>query len=265
MNERTCTRTGFRIIEAAGEPSYRVAQDRYGAVSVLRNDRVGPLPAPKPGVPVADKRGRYDTLGSTVYLADSRRCAYAEVLSGFRRERAAVAKAAESIGWTVDEYMAQVVLDAKNNGVDVPWAISVDWQFQRSIYEISLPSDGWWIKIDHKDTLSAFQHLTPPVKGMTAALQFLTAGSITGNNRALTTILSQTAREQVLDNGYEPLGISFESKTLFGRCWAFWDRRVDSGLAPGSNDLQQRFSENVGPDPDFNFIADHYELPRLGR
>lgn len=164
-----------------------------------------------------------------------------------------------------DEYLAQVELDAKNNDIDVPWAISVDWQMQRSMYQLTLPSAGWWIRIDCKETLSAFQRLTPAVSGMTEDLQFLTAGSITGESRDLTTILAQTAREQVLDDGSEPLGISFESKTLFGRCWAYWDRGVDLGLAPGSNDLQQISSENVGPDADFSYVADHYGLPRLGR
>lgn len=265
MNERTCTSTGFHLLESTGEAAYRVAQDRYGALSVLRNTHVGPLPAPEPGVPVADKRGRYDTVGSTVYLADSRKCAYAEVLSGFRKERAAVARAAESIGWAVDAYMDQVVLDAKENGVAVPWAISVDWQMKRSIYELSLPRSGWWVQIDHVDTLAALQSMAPTVSGLTQDLQLLTAGSITGENRALTTLLAQTARDQVLDDGSEPLGISFGSKTLFGRCWAYWDRRTDSGLPPGHNSLQQLASGNVGPDPDFDFVADHYDLPRLGR
>lgn len=264
MIERTCTQTGLRIIEAAGETGFRVAQDRYGALSVLANKQIGLLPAPAPGTALADKRGRYDTLGSTVYVADSRRCAYAEVLSGFRLKRAAVAAAAESVGWTVDDYIEQVLVDAKRNGIDAPWAISVDWQMQRSIYELSLPSVGWWVRIDHFDTLAALQSMTPTVTGLTQNLQLLTAGSITGEDRALTTVLAETVRQQVLDDGSEPLGISFASKTLFGRCWAFWDRRVDLGLSPGSNDLQQISSENVGPDSEFNFIADHYDLPRLG-
>lgn len=73
-----------------------------------------------------DPRGRFDTVGSTIYLADSRKCAYSEVLVGFRQQRAAIAKAAESIGWTVEDFIASVQPQAQANGVDVPGAISVD-------------------------------------------------------------------------------------------------------------------------------------------
>lgn len=264
--ERTCTKTGLRLVAAAGENGFRVAKDRYGALSVLPNKIVGPLPiTPTAAKASPDHRGRYDTLGSTVYLADSNRCAYAEVLVGFRKDRAAVAKVAESIGWSADHYIAQVLEDARINGVDVPWAVSVDWQMDRSIYEIQMPRSGWWVKMDHPDTLSALERLTPTVPGMTEVLQVLTAGSISGENRVVTTLLAEIIRQQVLDDGSESLGISFHSKTLFGRCWAYWDRRFDAGLPPGANDLHQLASLNVGPDLDFSYVADHYDLPLRGR
>lgn len=231
---------------------------------MLPNKIIGPLPITSTTVPSPDSRGRFDTLGSTVYLAESKRCAYAEVLSGFRWTRAAVAKAAEPIGWTAEDYIEQVLADAKANGIDVPWAVSVDWQMERSIYHIRMPSSGWWVRMDHPDTLRALQNLAPTVAGMTQSLQVLTAGSISGEDRAITTILAEVARQQVLDDGSEALGISFASKTLFGRCWAFWDRRIDAGLPPASNDLHQLSSHNVGPDPDFEFVAKHYRLPLLG-
>lgn len=263
MTERTCGYTGLRLIKADSEEAFRVAKDRYGALSVRRNDIVGPLPM-APGLTSIDRRGRYDTVGSTIYLAARRRCAYAEVLTGFRQERASAAKAAESIGMTVDDYIAQVKAEAEENGIDVPWSITVDWQMGRSVYRVRLPRAGWWVKVDDLDTLSALQRLAPTVPGLTESLQVLTATSIYGEDRDLTTLLAQVIRMQVLDDGSEPLGISYASKTLFGRCWAYWDRRSDDGLGPGANDLHQLASENVGPDPDFAFVADHYSLPVLG-
>ncbi|UNK47743.1 hypothetical protein [Arthrobacter sulfonylureivorans] len=144
------------MVETAGETAYRVAKDRYGALSVRQNDHVGPLPVGSdPGV--GDSRGRYDTLGSTICLADSRRSAYAEVLVGFRMHRARIARTAASIGMRLDEYIEAVTADAAANGVDVPWAIPVDWQMDRSIYEIRLPRHGWWVQIDHPDTLRALE------------------------------------------------------------------------------------------------------------
>jgi hypothetical protein len=259
---RTCTSTGLHLIAAGGETAFRVAKDRYGALSVRPNSHVGPLPlGTDPSV--GDRRGRFDTVGSTVYLGDSRRCAYAEVLIGFRKKRAAIANVAESIGWDVEEYIEQVISDARANGVDVPWAVSVDWQMERSIYQIRLPCNGWWVHIDHADTLAALESLAPAAPGLAARLQLLTAGDISGEDRALTTLLAHLIREQSLDDGSQPLGIAYASKTLMGRCWAYWDRRTDLGLPPGGDDLHQLASENVGPDAEFASVAAHYGLPLL--
>lgn len=260
--ERTCTDTGLRLVAAGGETAFRVAKDRHGALSVRPNSHVGPLPlGTDPSV--GDRRGRFDTVGSTVYLADARRCAYAEVLIGFRQKRAAIAKVAESIGWDVEEYIGHVIADARANGVGAPWAVSVDWQMERSIYQIRLPRNGWWVHIDHADTLAALESLAPAAPGLAARLQLLTAGDPTGEDRALTTLLAHVIREQTLDDGSQPLGIAYASKTLMGRCWAYWDRRTDLGLPPGGDDLHQLASENVGPDPEFASVAAHYGLPLL--
>lgn len=258
---RRCASTGLILIQGASEIAFRVAKDRYGALSVRKNSIVGPVPLGTSAT--GDSRGRYDSLGSTIYLADSRQCAYAEVLLEFRQKRASVAKAAESIGWTVEDYIASVRAQAKENGIDVPWAITVDWQMARSIYEVRLPSQGWWVQIDHADTLSALENLAPTTAGLTERLQLLTAGSLTGDDRDLTTLLAHVIRGTELDDGTAPLGISYPSKTLTGRCWAYWDRRVDESLSPNSNSLLQLTSENVGPDPEFHRVARKYDLPIL--
>lgn len=263
MTERTCTTTGLHLVAAGGQRAYRVAKDRDGALSARPNEHVGPRPVGSdPGA--ADSRGRYDTLGSTLYLADSRRCAYAEVLNGFRQDRAKIARTAKSIGMTVDEYIEAVIADAQANGVEVPWAISVDWQLERSIYEIRLPRQGWWVRIDHPDTLKALESLAAATAGATGEVTMLTATEVTGPDRDLTTLLAHVIRRQTLDDGHEPLGIVYQSRTLTGACWAYWDRRADENLPPGRNDLLQLSSENVGPDPVFTDTAEYYRLPILG-
>ncbi|NUL49018.1 hypothetical protein F7P69_28005 [Cellulosimicrobium funkei] len=263
MSERTCTTTGFRLVAAGGQTAYRVAKDRYGALSARRNELVGPPPAGSPPG-AGDSRGRYDTIGSTLYLADSRRCAYAEVLNGFRAERAQIARTAQSIGMTVDEYIEAVIADAEANGLAVPWAVSVDWQLERSIYEIRLPRQGWWVRIDHPDTLKALEDLASATAGAMGQVAMLTATEVTGPNRDLTTLLAHLIRQQTLDDGHEPLGIVYPSRTLTGTCRAYWDRRADESLPPGRNDLVQLTSGNVGPDPVFAETAGHYRLPILG-
>lgn len=147
----------------------------------------------------------------------------------------------------------------------MPWGVPADWQMARSIYAIQLPRNGWWVQIDHAQTLAALEDLSSTVPGLTERLQLLTSGVIESEDRDLTTLLAHTIRTQTLDDGSEPLGISYNSKTLMGRCWAYWDRRADEGLSPGSNDLRQLASENVGPDPEFAYATDFYSLPVLGR
>lgn len=138
------------------------------------------------------------------------------------------------------------------------------WQLERSVYEIRLPRQGWWVQIDHSDTLHTLEVLASATAGAMGEVTMLTATEVTGSNRDLTTLLAHVIRQQTLDAGHEPLGIVYQSRTLAGTCWAYWDRRADEGLPPGRNDLLQLTSENVGPDRAFAGTAEHYRLPSLG-
>lgn len=48
-----------------------------------------------------------------------------------------------------------VARSVRSRALDPPWAVSCDWQMARSIYEVDLPEDGWWVRVDHSDTLNA--------------------------------------------------------------------------------------------------------------
>lgn len=257
IGTRTCSVTGLGLLGAASDHDVlRVAKDRSGALTGYPNEHVGQLPSSMP-----EKRGRFDTLGSTLYFADSRTCAYAEVLTGFRKKRDAVARAVANAGYTgaqVDEFIDTVIEQAHENGRNPPWAIPVAWQMDRSIYEVRLPSQGWWVVIDHPDTLQALAALAPQ-------LGLVFSGDIEGEDRALTTSIAQEIRDAMLDDGSYALGIHFRSKTRMGRCWAYWDRRTDAGLPPGRNDPVQLISENVGPDPSFHEVAKRFQLPTNAR
>lgn len=165
---------------------------------------------------------------------------------------------------SVDEYIDAVTAEAEMNGISLPWTISAEWQMDRSIYQIRLPRRGWWVRIDHADSLRALEGLASRTPGATGVAAMLTATEVTGLDRDLTTLLADLIRQQTLDDGSEPLGIVFRSRTLTGNCWAYWDRRADEGLPPGNNDLMQVASENVGPDPVFAATAEFYRLPVLG-
>ncbi|MFC8599775.1 RES domain-containing protein [Isoptericola sp. NPDC057191] len=258
----TCVRTGLHVVPASAiRTAYRVALDR-GERSPLqgyRNELVGPLP---PGA--VERRGRFDRDGHTVYFADTPETAFAEVLTAFRRELAKLAPLALSIGTTPDQWAERIIAEAEDNDLDRPWAISGDWQWQRSIYEVQLPADGWWVQIDHPDTLAV---LNRALAGHLPAFGIdidgvLTSGHLEGEDRAVTTVVSTYIARLALHGGDEPLGILYRSKSLVGRCCAFFDRRADDGLAPGRNDPRLLGSTNVDT-PAFRAVAEKFGLPVL--
>jgi hypothetical protein len=237
--DRTCSDTGFGLVAAHAETGWRVTKDAYvqtsGITGVLVNDRVGPLPH---GVP--DRRGRYDSLGRTVYFADTAKTALAEVLQHLRVEMMSLTKDATAIGMDADEYRRELTRDLHDRGLPGPGEVPVDWQMTSGLYKVQLPSTGWWVLIDCPATLNALSDV------MRGSVDQLTLGHICGDNRVLTTELAQVIRDSVLDDGFLPLGVMFPSKTAYGRCWAWWNRRADDNLNPGSNDPKLIDSLNVG-------------------
>ena len=133
-----------------------------------------------------------------------------QVLSAFE------AADAEAAGYELSEWVELVTAQAIANELDPPWAISCDWQMARSIYEVYLPEDGWWVRVDHSDTLNALVDQYPHRDLRTNPL--LTLADLEGEDRTLTTVLAEHIRNLLLDDGSEALGINFPSKTGYGRC-----------------------------------------------
>lgn len=216
---------------ADGGDAWRIAKDRYVATSgitgVLVGDRIGPLPH---GVP--DGRGRYDTLGRTVYFADSPTTALAEVLAPFRVQALSLANDAAAIGVDVESYRVRLATELRERELPVPGEIPASWQLARSLYRVRMPQSGWWVKMDSPDTLNALSDVMHGVRGQ------LTLGDVCGGDRVLTTQLAQVIRDSILDDDTLPLGISFPSKTAYGRCFAWWNRTADANTNPADNDVK---------------------------
>ena len=67
----------------------------------------------------------------------------------------------------------------------------------------------------------------------------------------------------MLDDGSLPLGIVFPSKTAYGRCWAWWNRRADDNFNPDDNDPKLIRSLNVGV-PELYEICEEWKLTLIG-
>lgn len=64
-------------------------------------------------------------------------------------------------------------------------------------------------------------------------IDFLTLGTLTGENRQVTSVITEWIRNQIVDDGScpsYPAGVKFHSKLGGGACSAFWMRRTDDGL-----------------------------------
>lgn len=253
---RVCAMTGFGLVEAHGSDAWRVAKERYVATSgitgVLVTGRVGPLPRSVP-----DHRGRYDTLGRTVYFADRPITALAEVLQSFRVQTLSITKDATVLGIDVDEYRARLSLEFLERGLPVPGEIPASWMSARSLYRVHMPRTGWWVKIDSADTLNAVSDVMRGSRGQ------LTLADVCGEDRGLTTELAQVVRDSVLDDDTAPIGISFPSKTAYGRCFAWWNRNADSNLNPADNDVRLADSRAVAGS-EFRQICLEWNLTTAG-
>lgn len=257
---QVCPESGLYLLPARGVDGWRVANDRYtrsgGILAVRANDHAGPLPEDAP-----DRRGRFDSIGRTVYFADLPETAFAEVLQDFRAARVSIQADAEAVGMSAEDYIRRVRAQAAANGRAQPWAVSPQWQLSRSLHRVRMPKLGWWVQIDHKHTLNRLGlDLAEPLRRL--GLSLLTLGEAAGEDRRVTTLLAEHIRGQRLFDGSRPLGVQFASKTAYGTCWAWWDRRADAGLTPGRNDPQSVEEFNIDGRA-FRAVAGEWELEVL--
>lgn len=66
--------------------------------------------------------------------------------------------------------------------------------------------------------MKALEELASATAGAMGGVTMLTATEVTGPDRDLTTLLAHVIRQQTLDDGHEPLGIVYPSRTLIGNC-----------------------------------------------
>ncbi len=184
---------------------------------------------------------RYDTIGRTLYAADSRLTAYMELLAPFRTEvgqkRRALKPVADFMGMHLDKLWDQVVAEWDEAGnMKATW-LPRAFREGRALYDLRFP-DGWWVDVESTETISALNGLFPD--GFPTAsgsrIEHLTLSNLTSDDRVLTTAIASALRDVIeLDDGSLPLGIKFTSKHghpsgRSGGCWAYWMRAKDSGL-----------------------------------
>ena len=224
--KRVCSTTGLTVLT---QPlvGWRIAKSSYGSLSSL----------PHASMPLgAEDRAawsRFDTVGSTVYIADTNRTAFLETLALIRLSaefRSAIAFAAEHFGKTLAEAQQMVEEDWVANGNMVPGWLPASWRNGRLMCKLQVPATAQWVDLTDAVTIAALNRQL----GVTLASigePEITLGTFTGSNRLATTLIAEWIREQIFDDGSYADGIKFHSKYGTSKCWAYWLRRRDLGLS----------------------------------
>lgn len=115
-------------------------------------------------------------------------------------------------------------------------SISQGWRQVRSIYELRLPLDGWFVNVTGAESLSVLSRELEPLLHQCSVDQ-LTLSELTSSAeemKALTIGIATWMRDTVhLQGGERPHGIVYPSKwgsTLDN--WAMWLRRTDDDTGP---------------------------------
>jgi len=205
--------TGLHLQSATGEVSVRIARSSRGPLH----------PPPRQGTPDASW-SRYDVTGWTVYTAETRETAYAEVLAYTKRrlgQRDPLAEDAAAIGLSLSEFtdlVGQEWSERQHMGMG---HLPASWRIERLMYRITMPTQGWWIDVEHPDSLAAIETaLEPDLADLNVGA--LTVAALRGEDRRITTTVARWAQGLHLDDGTLPLGITYGSKHGTGRCWAYW-------------------------------------------
>jgi len=252
---RVCSRTGLVLVPAAGEREFRVASSSYGALN-----------PPVRGLVGSDvlSWSRHDTYGGrTVYTASTRRCAFDEVLAGFRRRLGttdSLVKDAAAVGLTVAEFIAAMEQDWASLGVLYPGHVPAVWRTGRLMFTVTLPTAGWWVALDAPESIAAIRSEL----GDRLALLGVTDLDLTvlyGGNRAATVQIADWVRSITVDDDTRPHGIVYRSRHAGGDVHAYWLRAVDAGLPLSSEAVTADVGASIPvADPDLLATATRYGL-----
>ncbi len=241
-HSRVCSRTRLRLVPPPSRTVYRIGKTKYGAMNPKRRGS---------GID-RNKWGRWDTAnGRTLYAGATALAAFAEVLPYLRENLPKT-----GLGHLFDDVtqkeagltLAETVR-AEMPCVDLRDVVVQGWRLDRTIYELRLPSRGWFVDVHAAESLAAineafFPHGRP--------VGDLTLSDLAGEDRDLTSRVAGWIRTQVLDDGTEPLGIQYVSKHGSNlSTYAVWLRALDDGKPP-SSEPTQKISESPIPkdDPD---------------
>ena len=247
-----CARTGLAYVTGP-VTGFRIAKTSYGPLN--------PLSRPA-GVAERSSWSRFDTTGSTIYLAADAATAYAETLAMARmsrKYRSAITFAAEFYGISWDAALEMVRDEWTAHSNMIPGWLPRSWRESRLLYVLQVDEPVRWIDLTAADTIAALNRELGDELERVRGVQEVTLGTVTGADREATTMIAEWIREQVLDDGSYPAGVQFHSKYGSGLCWAYWMRRRDDQLGPDAVSVVEESPIELD-DTDLQRVLSRYEI-----
>ncbi|BCP13994.1 RES domain-containing protein [Mycobacterium paraintracellulare] len=243
MDSTICAATGLNIVASSGQSIFRVARTQYGPVN----------PPPRiPGEHPVEGWSRWDTPGRTVYGCSTATGAFVEVLEYIRPDppNTPLAELFDDVDADDAATLAeQIARELLAHGAMPYRSIPQAWRQIRSLYELRLPSDGWFVDITGAESIAVVSQQLGPTLLAECGIDQLTLSELTSSSekfKKLTTGVATWIRETIhLYDGHRPHGIVYPSKwgsTLTN--YAMWLRRTDDQTGP--DELAQIETTTIG-------------------
>ncbi|MCU6480183.1 hypothetical protein [Arthrobacter sp. A2-55] len=166
-------------------------------------------------------------------MAETPLVAFLEMISAFALPLGASSslhKDADALGLSLAEFLDAIAKDWKDQGFYGTGHLPPEWANKRSIYRLQVTGPGWWVDVEHPDSIAAIRNALGPILHAETGLDHLDTGILRGGSRDVTTRIASWVRASTLDDGSLPLGLRYGSKHGGGCSWAYWLRRRDDGF-----------------------------------
>lgn len=177
--------------------------------------------------------GRYDTLGSTVYLAADPAAAFHEVMAPFALDLGAknpLQKDADALGISLKTLMQEIAHDWDEKNYMNTGCLPAQWSYDRKLYTISMTHPLPWVDVQRPNSIGAIRQAIGSDLAKETGITSLTLNELTSPNREVTTRIAEWIRNVQFDTLQLPTGVIYPSK-LGGTCYAIWLHGRDAGVS----------------------------------
>lgn len=166
---------------------------------------------------------------------------------------------AEALGMSLEEFYEEVASQWQEKSFMSSGTLPRQWRTQRQLHIIELPFPGWWIDIEHPETLSAIEAAIPDtLKDL--GVRHVDTGLLRSNRREVTTAIADHLRELVLYDGSYAQGVRYASGHGGFVNWAVWLRDYDLKVPGADGLLHLSESPIYFNDPDLEAASRRFRL-----